>query len=64
MPSKVDPTLPLFGMSPVQRKPVHVRFAGSRLSSDGGVLLLAEIEQRLGIAQRLDPRCRSPRANF
>jgi hypothetical protein len=53
------PFLP--GLSPVGGKPVHVAFDGGRLTSDAGVLLLAEIERRLGIAQRLarclaDPR--------
>lgn len=53
------PFLP--GLSPVQGKPVHVTFDGGRLSSDAGVLLLAEIERRLELAERLarcltDPR--------
>jgi hypothetical protein len=53
------PCLP--GLSPVAGEPVHVAFDGGRLTSDAGVLLLAEIERRLGIAERLarclaDPR--------
>jgi hypothetical protein len=53
------PFLP--GLSPVQGKPVHVTFDGGRLSSDAGVLVLAEIERRLKLAERLarcltDPR--------
>ena len=53
------PLLP--GLSPVAGKPVHVAFDGGRLTSDAGVLVLAEIERRLGIAERLarclaDPR--------
>jgi Transposase DDE domain group 1 len=53
------PFLP--GLSPVQGKPVHVTFDGGRLTSDAGVLVLAEIERRLGLAERLarclaDPR--------
>jgi hypothetical protein len=53
------PFLP--GLSPVRGKPVHVAFDGGRLTSDAGVLLLAEIERRLGLAERLarclaDPR--------
>src|SRR5688572_10769357 len=53
------PFLP--GLSPVRGKPVHVTFDGGRLSSDAGVLVLAEVERRLGIAERLarcltDPR--------
>ncbi len=53
------PVLP--GLSPVAAKPVHAAFDGGRLTSDAGVLVLAEIERRLGIAERLarcvtDPR--------
>jgi hypothetical protein len=45
------PFLP--GLSPVMGKPVHLAFDGGRLTSDAGVLVLAEIERRLGIAERL-----------
>ena len=53
------PFLP--GLSPVRGKPVHVTFDGGRLTSDAGVLLLAEVERRLELAERLarcltDPR--------
>ena len=49
------------GLSPVRGKPVCVAFDGGRLTSDAGVLVLAEIERRLGLAERLarclaDPR--------
>jgi site-specific recombinase XerD len=56
MPAEVDLTLPLPGLSPVCGKPIVARFDGGRLSSDGGILLLAEVERRLGIAERL-ARC-------
>ena len=49
----VDPTLPLPGLSPVAGKEVVARFDGGRLSSDGGLLVVREIERRLGIAERL-----------
>src|SRR5512134_4030480 len=57
----VDPTLPLPGLSPVAGKEVVARFDGGRLSSDGGLLVLREIERRLSVADRLaacidDPR--------
>ena len=45
------PYLP--GLSPVAGKELHARFDGGRLSSDGGVLLLREIENGLGLAERL-----------
>jgi Transposase DDE domain group 1 len=48
------PFLP--GLSPVGGKPVQVAFDGGRLTSDAGVLLLAEIERKLGLAERL-ARC-------
>ncbi len=45
---KTTPFLP--GLSPVCGKEIVARFDGGRLSSDGGVLRLREIEARLGIA--------------
>ena len=57
----VASTLPLPGLSPVEGKAIVARFDGGRLSSDGGLLVLREIEQRLEVADRLaacidDPR--------
>src|SRR5207344_3474123 len=52
----VDPTLPLPGLSPVAGKEVVARFDGGRLSSDGGLLVVREIERRLGVAERLAAR--------
>ena len=56
-----DPTLPLSGLSSVRGKSVIARFDGGMLSSNGGVLALAEVERRLRVAERLarcidDPR--------
>jgi Transposase DDE domain group 1 len=51
-----DPAPFLPGLSPVGGKPVRVTFDGGRLTSDAGVLVLAEIERRLGLAERL-ARC-------
>jgi hypothetical protein len=42
-------------------KPVHVAADGRRLTSDAGVLLLAEVERRLGIAKRLAACIEDPR---
>lgn len=47
-----DSALP-FVLPAVSRKRVVVAFDGGRLSSDGGVLLLSQVERRLGIADRL-----------
>src|SRR5512144_2157457 len=57
----VDSSLPLPGLSPIEGKEIVARFDGGRLSSDGGLLVLREIEQRLNVADRLaacidDPR--------
>ena len=41
------------GLPAVVGKPVHLTFDGGRMTSDAGILLLAAIEQRLGIAARL-----------
>ena len=56
-----DSMLPLPGLSPVSGKRVEVKFDGGLLSSDGGVLGLREVDQRLRVADRLaacliDPR--------
>ena len=48
-----DDTLLPFSLPAVRRKKVAVAFDGGRLSSDGGVLLLREVERRLGLAERL-----------
>jgi len=48
-----SPILP--GLSPVIGKPVHVAFDGGRLTSDAGVLVLTEIERRLGIPEAWQP---------
>ncbi len=50
----MNETIPFLpGLSPVEGKELHARFDGGRLSSDGGVLLLREIENGLGLAERL-----------
>jgi hypothetical protein len=46
-------SLCLPGLSPVSDKEIVARFDGGRLSSDGGVVVLREIEARLGLADRL-----------
>jgi hypothetical protein len=60
-PAINDPTLPLFGLSPVSGKTVVAKFDGGLLSSDGGVLLLRKVEQRLGVAERLAGYLHDPR---
>src|SRR3954468_10795976 len=61
MPVKVEPTPPLPGLSPAAGKPLIARFDGGQLSSDAGVLVLREVEKRLGIAERLAACVADPR---
>ena len=49
----VDATLFLPGLSLVQGKAVIARFDGGRLSSEGVLLVLREVERWLGLADRL-----------
>jgi hypothetical protein len=42
-----------FSFPAVQRKKITAAFDGGRITSDGGVMLLAQAERRLGIAERL-----------
>ncbi len=53
-----------FGFPAICAKKVTAAFDGGRLTSDGGVMLLAQAERRIGIAGRLagciaDPRDQS-----
>jgi hypothetical protein len=61
-PAMDDFTGILLGLPPVMGKPVHVAFDGGRMTSDTGILLLAAVEQRLGIAERLADCIEDPRA--
>src|SRR5438874_5862057 len=56
---ELTPFLP--GLSPIQGKAMIARFDGGRLSSEGGLLALREIERRLGLADRLAGCLKDPR---
>ena len=58
-----DPMLPLSGLSPVSAKTIVAKFDGGLLSSDGGVLVLREVEQRLRVADRMAACIEDPRAS-
>jgi hypothetical protein len=58
----VDPTPSLPGLSPVHGQAIVARFDGGRLSSEGGLLALREVERRLGVADRLAACLEDPRA--
>ncbi len=60
MPVKVEAT-PVPGLSPVSGKAIVARFGADCISSDGGLLALREVEQRLAIASRLAACIRDPR---
>ena len=50
-----------FEFAPLKRRAVEARFDGGEVSSDGGVLLLRQLERRLGLVERVarvlaDPR--------
>jgi hypothetical protein len=50
----MDDDIPLpFDLPAVARKKVSAAFDGGRITSDGGVMLLAQAERRLGIADQL-----------
>ena len=61
MPAKVEPSPALPGLSPVGGKPVIARFDGGHLSSDGGLLVLPEVERRFDVAGRLTAYIADPR---
>jgi hypothetical protein len=55
-----DSLLP-FALPSVQRKKVTAAFDGGRISSDGGVMLLALAERRIGVADKLAAEIADPR---
>jgi len=61
MPAKVVSTPALPCLSRVGGKPVIARFDGGHLSSDGGLLVLREVERRLDVAGRLAACIMDPR---
>src|SRR5664279_1269168 len=58
----IDLMLPLPGLSSVSGKTVVAKFDGGLLSSDGGILVLREVEQRLRVADRLAACIQDPRS--
>src|SRR3954469_21109779 len=62
MPAKDKAIAILPGLSPIHGRAIEARFDSAMMSSDGGLLVLREIEQRLGIAKRLAACVHDPRA--
>jgi len=56
-----DDTIETFAFPAVGRKKVTAAFDGGRLTSDGGVMLLAAAERRIGLAPRLAVLIADPR---
>jgi len=48
-----DDNLLPFSFPAIHRKKITAAFDGGRISSDGGVMLLAQADRRLGVADRL-----------
>src|SRR3954451_15276910 len=57
----LDDNLLPFSFPTVERKKVSAAFDGGRITSDGGVMLLAAVEKKLGIAERLGALVPDPR---
>ena len=51
-----DDTIPAFSFPALRSRKITAAFDGGRISSDGGVMLLREVERSLGIAERLAAR--------
>ncbi|MCW3477712.1 IS1380 family transposase [Limobrevibacterium gyesilva] len=56
-----DDTIEPFGFPAIGRKKLTAAFDGGRITSDGGVMLLAAAERRMGIAERLARLISDPR---
>jgi hypothetical protein len=62
MPEMIDLMLQLPSLSPVSGRTVVAKFDGGLLSSDGGVQVLREVEQRRRVADRLASCIEDPRS--
>lgn len=60
-PAMNDDIASSFGFPAVGRKKVTAALDGGRLTSDGGVLLLAQAERAMGMCQRLAACIADPR---
>jgi len=61
MPASVETTALLAGLSPIADKPIIAAFDAEGFSASGGLLILREVEQRLGLAPRLAEHIADPR---
>src|SRR5262249_60187643 len=57
----VSDSQPVLNFPLLSRKPVQVAFSGGSLSSDGGLLLLAQLDQKLRLTERVAACLHDPR---
>ena len=50
-----------FDFPPLKRRKIQAEFSGGDITSDGGVLLLRKIDQRLGLLSAVDSVIPDPR---
>lgn len=53
-----------FEFAPLGRRKVQAEFSGGEVSSDGGALLLRQVDRRIGLLDRVASRLIDPRAPF
>jgi len=49
------------GFSPLKRRALEVNFGGGEVSSDGGLVLVREVDRRLGLTARAAAVLKDPR---
>lgn len=48
----------ILNLFPIQQKPIELTYSGEKISSDGGLLILKEIDNQIGIIEGLK-NCRN-----
>lgn len=61
---RTDCTKATFQFTPLARREVRARFDAGAISSDGGVVLLREVDRRIHLLDRVDQVIRDPRNPF
>lgn len=61
---RTDCNNPSIHFTPLARRRVTARFDAGAISSDGGVVLLREVDRRIRLLDRVDPLIRDPRNPF
>ena len=50
-----------FSFPPLKRRKIEAEFSGGDITSDGGVLLLREVDKKLGLLKAIDQVLTDPR---